>query len=77
MIADSVKVLKSNSNAKVYIDAGHAFWHTPKVMTDRLQKSGIAQADGFVLNVSNFVSTLDNIAYGNVIANTTGKKFYY
>jgi endoglucanase len=61
----------------VYIDAGHSNWQPlndydagygePRLqlgMANRLLLGGIAKADGFFLNVSNYRSTSELIAYG-------------
>lgn len=45
-------------------------------MAARLQQAGIAMADGFSLNVSNYIATADNIAYGTRLsALVNGKHF--
>ena len=62
--------------AHVYIDAGHPFWVNAEEMADRLRQAGVARAKGFALNVSNFISTEDNIRYGNYLSNLlSGKKY--
>jgi len=75
LLTDAVAVLK-NKGAVVYIDAGHPGWIDPKVMVSRLQKAGIGEADGFSLNVSNFISTQDNITYGNLISSQLNDKHF-
>ena len=75
LLADAVRVLK-DAHAAVYIDAGHAKWLSAQDIAARLTKSGIAQADGFALNVSNFVGTPANIAYGNEVSRRVGGKHY-
>lgn len=59
-------------NAKLYIDAGHGGatgtgWVAAATMAKRLRSVGIAQADGFSLNVSNFHFTNNNHTYGNSV----------
>jgi endoglucanase len=66
-------------NAKgglVYIDAGQPGWYTPAAMAERLVSAGIANAAGFALNVSNFVSTAENIAYGRQISALVGGRHF-
>lgn len=75
MLSDAVNVLKA-AGASVYIDAGHAAWVDPSTMAANLRASGIANADGFSLNVSNFFSTSDNEAYGAQISAQTGGKHF-
>lgn len=75
LLRDAVQVLKA-ANALVYVDAGHARWLSPDEAAARLAKSGIALADGFSLNVSNYLSTAANVAYGNQVSSRTGGKRY-
>lgn len=63
-------------DAFVYIDAGHAEWLSPADAAQRLVQAGVGLAEGFSLNVSNFVGNSANIAYGNAIARQTGGKHF-
>ena len=75
LLRDAVQVLKS-AGAAVYIDAGNPNWIAASEMGSRLKRAGIAQADGFALNVSNFYRDRENIAYGErVSAAVAGKHF--
>ena len=75
MLKDAVDVLKSQG-AKVYLDAGHARWIEPAEMGRRLRDAGVGSADGFSLNVSNFLAGAENVAYGEkVSAAADGKHF--
>ena len=75
MLKDAVDVLKSQG-AKVYLDAGHARWIEPAEMGRRLRDAGVGSADGFSLNVSNFLASAENVAYGEkVSAAADGKHF--
>jgi endoglucanase len=67
------KALKAASaQAKVYFDAGHSAWLAPAEMARRLVAADIANsADGISVNVSNYRTTADSVAYAkNVIAAT-------
>lgn len=75
LIHDAVLVLKAHG-AAVYIDAGHARWVAPAEMANRLNRAGIADADGFSLNISNFLSTSVNIAYGTEVSKRVGGKHF-
>jgi len=75
LLADAVNVLATQTKAFVYIDAGHSGWISSATMADRLKKANVGQARGFSLNVSNFVATDRNTAYGNSISASTGKTF--
>jgi len=71
LITDAVKVLRQNSKAGVYIDAGHANWVPAKTMAERLNNAGIEYAHGFALNTSNYVTTESNTAYGEEVSQST------
>src|SRR5919202_1649989 len=75
LIHDAIGVLKA-AGAVVYVDAGNARWHPADTMAARLTRARIAEADGFALNVSNFVATGVSIAYGDTIHALTGGKHY-
>lgn len=75
-IADAVSVLTSQTKAYVYLDAGNASWQSVDTMAGRLSRAGVAQAQGFSLNVSNFVRTNDNAVYGDNLAKRLGGKHY-
>lgn len=75
LIREAADVLRK-AGAFVYIDAGNAKWQQPPAMADRLKKGGIDVGTGFALNVSNFHSTKDNVAYGNRVSGLVGGKHY-
>ncbi len=76
LLKDAVTVLKANPATAVYLDAGNAHWIPAPEMATRLQSAGVAGADGFVLNVSNFVTTADSVAYGKTLAALLGGKHF-
>ena len=63
LLAEAVTVLKGQK-ALVYLDGGNAKWKTAEVMAARLRQANVMQADGFSLNVSNYLPDALNIAYG-------------
>ena len=75
LIHDAVRVLKAHG-AAVYIDAGHARWVAPPEIANRLNRAGIADADGFSLNISNFLANSVNIAYGTEVSKRVGGKHF-
>jgi endoglucanase len=75
-IADSIPTLKAAGRTRVYLDAGHAAWRPAAQMADILNNSGIANADGFSINIGNFRSTAECIAYGEAISPWVGNKPY-
>ncbi|MER7492600.1 glycoside hydrolase family 6 protein [Streptomyces pharetrae] len=66
--------LKSLKATDVYLDAGNAGWGHPDQIHEPLKWAGIDQADGFAVNVSNYYSTEDSIAYGKRLSAKVGDK---
>ncbi len=54
-------------NTWVYLDAGNPGWLSAATMAGYLNSAGLRQAHGFSLNVSNFYTTAQNVAYGNAV----------
>lgn len=77
LLSEAVDRLKKNRNTKVYLDAGNPAWiPDPTDLVEPLFKAGLARADGFALNVSNFQSDAAARAYGARISKgTNGKHF--
>lgn len=75
LLADAVRTFKA-AGVTVYIDAGHAAWLSDAETASRLTRAGIADADGFALNVSNFISTAANVAFGAKVSARTGGKHF-
>lgn len=76
LLKGAVAKLKSLKNTKVYLDAGNAGWQHPDQIFESLNRAGIAQADGFSVNVSNFYSTKDSLAYGKQLSAKVGGKHF-
>lgn len=76
LIAQAVSILKTQSDSKVYIDAGNSNWQSAQVMQQRLNSANIAQADGFSLNVSNYYSTSSNQNYGYALSRLLDNKHF-
>ena len=75
LLKDAVQVLKAQ-RASVYLDAGHARWKSPETIADRLRQADIASADGFSLNVSNYIDNAANIAFGERVSRLLGGKHF-
>jgi len=72
-----VEILKSSApSSRVYIDAGHSSWHSSQEIVEYLKQAGIASADGFSTNVSNFRPLSDEIIYGKDISKRTDGKHF-
>lgn len=74
LLSDAVKVLRQNPKTTVYLDAGHARWIKASEMAGRLKFAGIEHAHGFALNVSNYVSTEENLSYGRELSSLVSNK---
>ncbi|WP_018330431.1 glycoside hydrolase family 6 protein [Actinomycetospora chiangmaiensis] len=76
LLSDAVRTL-SQAGGEVYIDAGNPGFVTDTgKLADGLRKSGVSQAAGFALNVSNFQTTDAVEAYGKKVSDAVGgKKF--
>jgi len=75
LIREAVTTLTSKG-ALVYIDAGHPGWHTPTEQAALLVRAGIANAQGFTLNVSNFIPNATNASYGEALSRLVGGKHF-
>ncbi|MFA6474665.1 MAG: glycoside hydrolase family 6 protein [Patescibacteria group bacterium] len=76
LINYAVQALKTNAQTIVYIDAGNPNWVPKKTMAKRLNQAGIASADGFALNVSNFYKTKRNKNYGAQLSALVNNKHF-
>jgi endoglucanase len=72
LLDHAVEALGVGGSISVYLDAGHARWHSPEETARRLQSAGIAKARGFALNVSNFVGADETVAYGQKVSKLLG-----
>jgi endoglucanase len=76
LLADAVAVLKAQPAARVYLDAGHPRWHAADELAARLRNAGINTADGFSLNVSNYITTDENTDFGSKLSSKLGGKHF-
>ncbi|MFF3464284.1 glycoside hydrolase family 6 protein [Streptomyces sp. NPDC001984] len=76
LLKGAIAKLKSLKNTRVYLDAGNVGWGHPDQIFEPLQWAGIDRADGFAVNVSNFYSTQDSIAYGKQLSSKVGNKHF-
>ena len=72
LLAMAVTTLEALPNVDVYIDAGNITWHPADEIARRLKVSGIEDATGFALNVSNFYTTAESTAYGLEVSDALG-----
>jgi endoglucanase len=64
----AVDRLERQPGASVYVDAGHSAWHAVGDMAERLRDGGVARAQGFFLNVSNYRTDAELTRYGTMVA---------
>jgi endoglucanase len=64
----ATQALKSLSNTRVYLDAGHSNWHSVGAIASRLAQAGVADTQGFYLNPSNYQPTAQQIQFGTWIS---------
>ncbi|MFJ1916261.1 glycoside hydrolase family 6 protein [Streptomyces sp. NPDC088147] len=73
LLAHAIGRLKRQPRTRVYLDAGNPDWIAdPAKLTEPLRRAGIATADGFSLNVSNFQTTDAVKAYGTRLSGLLG-----
>lgn len=76
LLSAAVATLKADPSVRVYLDAGNPNWVTAQDMAARLKSADIAAADGFSLNVSNFIATGDDLSYGDQLSGLVGGKHF-
>ena len=59
---------RAQPNVSVYLDGTHSAWLGVGDIAQRLVKAGVANAQGFFLNVSNYQFTQNGIQYGTWIS---------
>jgi endoglucanase len=72
LIAYAVRALRADHAAALYLEAGNAAWQPATFMAQRLRDAGVGEARGFALNVANFRSTSETVAYGSAISTALG-----
>ena len=68
MLNYAVDKLKENPDTRVYLDGTHSGWLGAGDSADRLIQAGVNDADGFFLNVSNYVVNERLEKYGTWVA---------
>jgi endoglucanase len=76
LINYAVTTLKANANTAVYLDAGHSGWKSVDEISTLLNNAGIAKANGFSLNTSNFEATANSVTYGTQVSAKVGNKHF-
>ncbi|MGF1430123.1 glycoside hydrolase family 6 protein [Kitasatospora sp. LaBMicrA B282] len=77
VLAYAVGQLKRQPGVRVYLDAGNPGWLTDQdALAAALRSAGLAQADGFAVNVANFYRTDDSAHYGAALSAALGGKHF-
>ncbi|HEY1358528.1 MAG TPA: glycoside hydrolase family 6 protein [Thermoleophilaceae bacterium] len=76
VLAYGVKVLSKLPNATIYLEAGASDWESARRTAKMLRIIGIRRVRGFMLNVTHYDWTLNNVRHGARISRLThGKPF--
>ncbi|MFF3890752.1 glycoside hydrolase family 6 protein [Streptomyces sp. NPDC001914] len=77
LLSEAVVRLKGRPHTKVYLDAGNPSWiPDAERLVAPLERAGIAHADGFALNVSNFQTDKVSREYGVRLSGRLGGKHF-
>ncbi|MGW2559091.1 glycoside hydrolase family 6 protein [Streptomyces sp. NPDC001514] len=76
LLKGAIERLKQQPATKVYLDAGNAGWSQPDSLFEPLQWAGIAKADGFAVNVSNFQTIEASKDFGRKLSAKVGNKHF-
>ncbi len=68
MLQYAVDALAALPSVTVYLDGTHSAWLGSGDIAERLAAAGVANADGFFLNVSNYQFTSNSVQYGSWIS---------
>jgi endoglucanase len=69
-----VSVLSKLPNATIYLEGTASDWKSPAYTAKMLRYLGIAKVRGFMVNVTHFDWTINNIRYGNKVSKRLGGK---
>ncbi|MCO6009850.1 glycoside hydrolase family 6 protein [Actinoallomurus purpureus] len=64
-------------NTWAYLDAGNAKWIPAATMAQRLRSAGVGSARGFAVNVSNYYTTAQSVAYAKAVNTALKAKYGY
>lgn len=67
-VAYGVQTLESDPNVSVYLDAGNSAWQTVGNIAQVLVAADVQQAQGFVLNISNYQYATNSAYYGSWVS---------
>jgi len=76
LLSYGVKVMSKIPNATVYLEAGASDWEPAKRTAWQLRQIGIRRVRGFMLNVTHYDWTANNIRHGLAISRRVGGKHF-
>jgi endoglucanase len=76
VLRHGVDVLSTLPNATVYIEATASDWESVGYVAKRLRQLGVAKVRGFMLNVTHYAWTRDNIRFGRKVSKRLGGKHF-
>ena len=74
LLQGAVKVLGKAPRRYIYLDGGNSGWQSPEVQARLLRLAGVKGVRGFAINVSNFQTLQDSVAYAIALSRLTGGK---
>jgi endoglucanase len=75
-INGAITRLEQQPNVSLYLDGTHSAWLSVGDIAQRLVKAGVAHAQGFFLNVSNYQFTQNSVQYGTWISDCIASGAY-
>jgi endoglucanase len=76
LLHDAIKVLRQNPKTIVYLDGGHSRWHPVEEHARLLKMAGVADANGFALNTSNYRGMDELLPFGKKLSELLGGAHY-
>ncbi|MEU9334491.1 glycoside hydrolase family 6 protein [Streptomyces sp. NPDC048290] len=77
LLREAVARLTRQPHTRVYLDAGNPAWiKEPWKLADPLRRAGVADADGFALNVANFQTDAVATAYARELSKALGGRHF-
>ncbi|MER5471220.1 glycoside hydrolase family 6 protein [Streptomyces sp. NPDC002935] len=77
LLSEAITRLKLQPRTRVYLDAGNPDWiRDAGKLVEPLERAGIANADGFSLNVANFQTDIAAKQYGVLLSGSLGGKHF-
>ncbi len=73
LIAEAVARISEHPELAVYLDGGRAVWDESEI-APVLERANVAAATGFAVNIGDFETTRDSIAYGRELSARLGGK---